>query len=129
LRIEIDSISSGFKSCIDGISTLSTRIKGAEPPVMDPMAPRIFRSGSDPTSPLGTTTESPGIVPCNPRPISAIGLASSTFAFTEETDPVRLAFFCVPNPTTTTSLSVSISGSSKILTDTPGFTHGKTPYK
>ena len=90
----IDSTSSGFTIWIEGISTLSNKISGVELPSMEPICPRTFMVGSEPISPLGITTDNPGVVPCKPRPISAIWrpsrvLLTSTVAMA----PVRLALF------------------------------------
>ena len=51
----------------------------------------------------------PGTVPCNDWPKLLTGRESSTLVSTVATASVRLAFLCVPKPTTTTSSNVCVS--------------------
>ncbi len=104
------STSLGLTTCMLGISTLSSKMSGALLPSMEPICPRILISGSEPTSPVGTRMFMPGTTPCRPRPMSAMGrLERFLLTSTLVTAPVRLAFFCAPYPTTTTSLSALLS--------------------
>src|SRR5690606_41795192 len=104
LRTVMDSTSSGLTYKILGISTLSNNIKGELLPVIDATAPRILITGSEPTSPLGMVTFSPGVVPWMARPTSAT-VRPSRFSLivTVDTAPVTLPLLWVPYPTTTTS--------------------------
>ena len=89
------------------ISTSSSKIKGvAPPPKVD--TPRIKNSEAVPGSPLLVLTITPANLPAIELVNEELGALSSN-PFTVEIAPVTLTFFCVPDPTITTSSSISLS--------------------
>ena len=85
------------------ISTLST-------PSLMLFTPRILKDISAPGWPDVPVTCSPGIAPISTLLTEVTGRSPNISSiFTLLTAPVRLAFFCTPYPTTTTSSKVSVS--------------------
>src|SRR5574344_1687990 len=107
---------SGLKNDKSGISTPSNKTRGLLFPLIEPV-PRTLIEGEAPKSFVANVIVRPGTVPCNPLETSVIGLLLNVLpTSTEETAPVRLTFFCVPNPTTTTSYKVVALSSMTTLT-------------
>ena len=90
------------------ISTLSTNTSGA--PSLMLFTPRILKDISAPGWPDVPVTCNPGIAPISTLLTEVTGRSPNISSiFTLLTAPVRLAFFCTPYPTTTTSSKVSVS--------------------
>ena len=71
--------------------------------------PRILISAVLSSSPVLVDICKPGTNPCKACVAEVTGRDSNSLAVASPTAPVRFTFFCVPNPTTTTSSRVSVS--------------------
>ena len=95
---------------LPSIPSIRTKVAALEPVEIVPV-PRMFTSIVCPNCPPKPPTDKfkPGTVPCNDWPKLVTGRESSTLVSTVATASVRLAFLCVPKPTTTTSSNVCVS--------------------
>lgn len=70
---------------------------------------------SAPGAPPAVVTVTPGAMPWRAVESCVIGLRANSLVEMDETEPVRLTFFCVSYPTTTTSSRRFSSGSREML--------------
>ena len=95
------------------ISTSSSIIRGVARPPNVPI-PRMQKAAASPGAPLLVVEITPASLPANELVSEEVGEAKAR-PFTDVMAPVTETFFCVPAPTTTTSLSNSFSVSNLIL--------------
>ena len=92
----------------------SIKTRGEFPALEKVPVPLIFTEAPAPGLPEFCNTLKPGASPANACAVLVTGLLANSLADTEETEPVRFTFFCVPYPTTTTSSSSSVFYFNKI---------------
>ena len=99
--------------------SINTSGLASEPSPIVPV-PRILMLILLSNAPLVVVICNPGTTPCRACTAFCTGRDVSASESTVPTEPVRLTFFCVPKPTTTTSSKVLVSSCSMILrTDCP----------
>ena len=114
-KTEIFSMSCGFMELISpSMPSINTNGPPSDPSPIVPV-PRILISIFLSSVPLVVEICKPGTIPWRAWTAFWTGRDSNASALTMPTDPVRFTFFCVPNPTTTTSSSFCVSSSSVIF--------------
>ncbi|MNT37595.1 hypothetical protein D3C72_1737380 [compost metagenome] len=83
-------------------------------PVLDDVPLEDF-----PTSPGLLSTVIPGDIPCKAFCNDVTGLSANCLGVIVATEPVRLAFFCVPKATTTTSSNAVLEEFNEIFKSPP----------
>ena len=120
LRTEIDSTSRGLiLSMFPSIPSI--RIRGLDSWLMD-ANPRTFMRVFSPGFPEPYEIFRLGIAPCRACPKLLTGRLSNCLWSVYPTAPIKLGFFCVPYPTTTTSSIILAFSDSSMFIVMPGVT-------